>query len=102
MASYTARWTSGAAAIDVDLIDAIGPINNYQFSDPNGVIPAQGDCTNQMNRVVPTVGGWVMNGFDNSSDYATDGSVSGLGETLVTFLGSFPQGEFTWVITRKL
>lgn len=102
MASYTARWVNGPTTIDVDLIDAVGPLNTYKFSDPNGVIPADGEFTNQMNRVVPTGGGWVMNDFDNGNEYAADGSVQGDGETKASFLGSFPQGIFTWTIIKKL
>lgn len=102
MAAYIARWRNGSSSVDVDLFDPVGPLNNYRFSDPNAVVPSTGDYTNQTQKAVPLSGGWVMNDFDNSNDYPTDGSATGTGEVDITNVGTFPQGAFVWTIIGKL
>ena len=104
MADYLIRWKSNGQTVDVELIDTIGPVNTYEFSDKNAVLPFRGDFTNQMNQAVPTVSGWVMNGFDNAKNYPANGSEEdkGTGNVDITHVGTFPQGQFNWEVIKKL
>ena len=102
MSDYRVRWTNEASEVELDLIDNIGPINTYKFSDPNAMIPSKGDATNQLKDMVPTTGDWVMYGFDNGQNYPADGTAMGKGIVKDIAEGEFPKGEFEWVVIKKL
>lgn len=102
MSDYRVLWTNGASEVEVDLIDNVGYLNDYIFSDPDAIVPNKGEATNQTNDMVPLTGDWLMRGFDNKIDYATDGSATGKGTVKDIALGTFPKGEFDWVVTKKL
>lgn len=104
MADYRLRWTNGNDQVEVDLVDDIGPSNSYTFSDPNAVVPSAGSCTNQMQQVVPAGGGWVIRNFDNGKDYVPDDQVNsaGDGNVDITNVGTFPKGDFQWLVIKRL
>lgn len=102
MPDYRVLWTNGAAEVEVDLIDKVGYLNDYLFLDADAIIPSRGEATNQTNDMVPLTGDWLIEGFDNKTDYKTDGSVTGKGVVKDIALGTFPKGEFDWVVTKKL
>lgn len=104
MANYLVRWKSGNKTVEVRLLDKAGPLNRYEFSDNNSVVPSEGDFTNQMNQAVPIGGGWVMHKFDNARDYpANGGNVDkGTGTVDITHVGTFPKGVFDWEVVKQL
>lgn len=102
MADYRVLWTNGATDVEVDLIDKVGYLNDYIFSDPDAILPSKGEATNQTNEMVPLTGDWLMMGFDNKLEYKADGSATGKGVVKDIALGNFPKGEFDWVVTKVL
>ena len=102
MSDYRVLWTHGNAKVEVDLIDKIGYITDYQFSDLDAVVPGKGEATNQTDDMVPLNGTWVMNNFDNSANYSADGSSKGDGVVKDIAIGTFPKGTFEWVVTKRL
>lgn len=97
------RWRvelrrSGKVAV-VDLIDAIGPLNDWRCNTDGALSPDSGSFTNQTRRIVPTVQpSWVLEDFD--IDDATVGK-TGHGN-MDDNDGNFPEGPFTYRVTLKL
>lgn len=100
MTSYRVQWTNDGSSVELDLIDSLGPKNNYKFLDPNAMIPATGEFYNQFSRVTPDDPSWTMLNFDNDVDYSP--GEKGNGEVFITHIGSFPEGVFQWEIVQKL
>ena len=98
MASWKIRLSSGASTTDLDLIDSIGPLNDYKFVDPDAFIPDRGSFTNQTKKVVPDVNTWVLRGID--IDNLAVGH-SGSGDCQDSG-GSFPNGDLTWEVIGQL
>ena len=83
----------------LELIDTIGPLNEWRCTTVDAVVPDKGDFTNQTNQVVPTLQpSWILKEFD--IDAVTVGQ-EGPGEMLDSG-GSFPNGNMTWRVTEEL
>ena len=87
-------------AASLDLIDTLGPLNEWQSVDPtNAFRPGRGHFINQFGRVFPSEQPtWFLNGFD--IDEVQIGS-TGWGEVLKNG-GWFPDGEVQWKVISAL
>lgn len=99
MPDYRVQWTNVDSSVEVDLIDSVGPKNDYMFLDPNAVIPSKGEFMNQFSKVTPDDGSWTMSDFDNKTVYPL--GHQGKGEVFGIADGTFPKGIFDWTIVKK-
>jgi len=84
--------TSGQTAT-LDLIDTLGPLNEWQSVDPDAFQPSKGHFVNQFSRVMPSEQpSWFLNDLD--IDKIQIGS-TGWGEVLKNG-GWFPEAEIQW------
>lgn len=100
MPNFRVEWKSGPATLLVDIFDPALWLNTYKFSDPNAIVPAEGEYLNQFQHLSPTVAGWIMLNYDNKKDYPI--GHEGAGKVDMTADGTFPKGDFVWTIIEKL
>ncbi len=85
--------------VSIDLIDKLGPLNEWQSLDPDAFRPDSGQFINQFSRVIPSEEpSWFLNDLD--IDEVQIGS-TGWGEVLKNG-GWFPEGEIQWKIISAL
>jgi len=90
--------TKGQIA-NLDLIDTLGPLNEWKTVDINAFQPGKGHFINQLSRIVPSEQpSWFLNDLD--IDDVQIGS-TGWGEVLKNG-GWFPQGEIQWKVISAL
>jgi hypothetical protein len=90
--------TSGQTA-GLDLIDTIGPLNEWQSVDPSAFQPSKGHFINQFSRVMPSEQpSWFLSDLD--IDKVQVGS-TGWGEVLKSG-GWFPAEEIQWKVLSAL
>ena len=83
----------------LDLIDTLGPLNEWQLVDSSAFLPGRGHFINQFSRVVPSEQpSWFLNDLD--IDEVQVGS-TGWGEVLKNG-GWFPDGEVQWKVLSAL
>lgn len=83
----------------IDLIDTLGPLNEWQSVDPAAFQPNSGHFINQLSRVVPSQQpSWFLNDLD--IDEINVGS-TGSGEILKNG-GWFPDDEIKWEVISEL
>jgi hypothetical protein len=83
----------------IDLIDTLGPLNEWQSVDPDAFHPSKGHFINQLNRIIPShQPSWFLNELD--IDGINVGS-TGSGEILKND-GWFPDDEITWEVISEL
>ena len=100
MPSWKVEITSktGQSAM-IDLIDTLGPLNEWRSEDPGALLPAKGNFINQFGRIIPSEQpSWFLSDFD--IDKVQIGS-SGWGEILKN-KGWFPAVEIQWKVIASL
>ena len=89
---------SGNSAI-VELIDTVGPYNEWRCVTAGALVPDQGQFTNQFGDVLPTVQpSWKLLGFDIDAvavGQQGNGEMSDSG-------GAFPNGAIVWTVLAEL
>lgn len=99
MSSWVVLFKSGNSEAIINLIDTIGPINEWFSEDKNSIFPDKGTFTNQTGKVVPTSQpSWILNNFDIDSVSIGD---HGTGNMLDN-IGTFPVGDFSWTVREQL
>jgi hypothetical protein len=90
--------TSGQTA-NLDLIDTLGPLNEWQSVDLDAFQPSKGHFINQFGRIVPSEQpSWFLSDLD--IDKVQVGS-TGWGEVLKNG-GRFSEGEVQWKVLSAL
>lgn len=88
----------GTTAV-LELIDTVGPLNEWRCLTADVLVPDKGDFMNQFKKVRPTEQpSWSLDDFD--IDEVTVGQ-EGPGD-MQDSGGSFPNGNMTWKVTAKL
>lgn len=100
MSSWKVKLAHGTnQEAQIDLIDTVGPVNEWRAHPKGAFLPEEGHFTNQAKRVVSTdKTSFVLNQFD--IDEVEIGS-SGLGEVFHSG-GSFPPGPVRWTVVGPL
>lgn len=90
--------TAGQSAV-IELIDTLGPLNEWRSEDPSAFQPSKGNFINQFSRVLPSEQpSWFLSDFD--VDKVQVGS-NGWGEILKN-KGWFPEDEIQWKVIASL
>jgi hypothetical protein len=91
--------SSGGDKTTLDLIDALGPLNDWSCSTPGAFVPSRGTFTNQMNVVVDTAPpSWRLEGFDIDSVAVGDSGAAVVDQSG----GTFPLGNMRWAVVAEL
>jgi hypothetical protein len=85
--------------VSIDLMDSLGPLNEWQSVDPDAFQPSRGHFVNPLNRIIPShQPSWFLNDMD--IDEIKVGS-TGSGEILKNE-GWFPEDEIKWEVISEL
>ena len=99
MASWRVEFDGVTATTSVDLIDSLGPLNDWKAQDRSALIPFEGKFTNQTKKVVPTLQPtWELDKFDIDEVSVGD---TGPGEVFDND-GTFPTGSMSWKVVKQL
>ncbi len=104
MASWLVRLDAQADAYtcDVELLDTVGPFNDWRSRKKNAFSVDQDKFTNQTNRLVArgcgVIACWTLENFDIDRVKVND---TGLG-TNNDAGGDFPAGDLKWAVVSRL
>ena len=100
MSSWRIQFKANTGQVsDIELIDKVGPFNEWHSLNKNAFIPDKGTFTNQSRIVAPTVQpSWLLNNID--IDEVKVGA-EGTGEVRDNE-GSFPIGDITWKVISEI